>query len=197
MKTLNKLLLISLMSINFTTVYAQNTYNLNVSPNPFHTSTIIHFDLTQSDTVSLKVFDVYGKLVRTFFQSIVLPPGSYNIHFIADTLPDGIYFVRLYIGSTQNIAQKALKSSSASNVSQVELASKINIFPNPTNNFIVIPIDGYKTIKIDDISGKTLKTITTQQTSISLENFPSGQYIISILDKQNHILTTQKITKIE
>ena len=197
MKQIKRLLLVTLLTINFGTVFSQTMDSLSVFPNPFATSTTVHFDIVQSDTITLRVFNTVGQTVRTFFQSTILPSGSYNINFIGDSLVDGIYFIRLDIGSTKTLTKKVIKSGSTSGVSDNKAVDNILIFPNPTNDFITIPVAGNKTIIVADLNGKTLKSFTTDLQTISLLDITAGQYFITILTNKNEKLTTQIILKRE
>ncbi|MBZ0203106.1 MAG: T9SS type A sorting domain-containing protein [Ignavibacteria bacterium] len=63
-------------------------------PNPFNPVTYINFDIPKRGNLSLKVFDVNGRLVRTIFAG-VLNAGSYKADFDASELPSAAYFYRL------------------------------------------------------------------------------------------------------
>ncbi len=63
-------------------------------PNPFNPSTNIKFDLPQSGFVSLKVFDISGRLVSTLVNE-VRPTGAYTTQFDASHLASGIYLYKL------------------------------------------------------------------------------------------------------
>ena len=65
-------------------------------PNPFNPKTIIKYSMPMSDFVSLKVFDVLGKVVSTLVNE-KQSAGSYEVEFAADNLPSGIYFYRLTV----------------------------------------------------------------------------------------------------
>ena len=197
MKKINRLLLATLLTFYFGTTYSQTTDSLSVFPNPFVSSTTINFDLVQSDTITLRVFNLFGQTIRTYFQSTILPSGSYNINFLGDSLQDGVYIVRLDIGSTKSITKKAVKSGSTSIVEDNRVVNKLIVFPNPTNDHITIPINGNKTIIVTDLNGKIVKSLTTDQQIISLLDIMAGQYFITILTNQNEKITTQKILKSE
>jgi len=197
MKKINRLLLATLWTFYFGTTYSQTTDSLSVFPNPFVSSTTIHFDLVQSDTITLRVFNLFGQTIRTYFQSTILPSGSYNINFLGDSLQDGVYIVRLDIGSTKSITKKAVKSGSTSIVEDNRVVNKLIVFPNPTNDHITIPINGNKTIIVTDLNGKIVKSLTTDQQIISLLDIAAGQYFITIFTNQNEKITTQKILKSE
>jgi photosystem II stability/assembly factor-like uncharacterized protein len=63
-------------------------------PNPFNPSTNFEFEIADFGFVTLKVYDVMGKEVRTLV-SESLRAGVYKAEFDANGLPGGIYFYRL------------------------------------------------------------------------------------------------------
>lgn len=63
-------------------------------PNPFNTSTMIHFSLPKSEFVTLKVVNFLGKEVVTLIYD-ELNPGEHKVVFDAKDLPEGLYFYRL------------------------------------------------------------------------------------------------------
>lgn len=84
-----------------------NTFSLYQNyPNPFNPSTKIKFTIpsviasetTQSQLVSLKVYDVLGNEIATPLNE-EKTSGSYEVEFIATDLPSGIYFYTLTAGS--------------------------------------------------------------------------------------------------
>lgn len=199
MKKIQRLLLATLLTLCSVTTFSQTADSLSVFPNPFVSSTTIHFDIVESDTISLRVFNAVGQTVRTFYQSTILPSGSYNINFLGDSLADGVYFVRLDIGSTKALNKKAVKSGSTSIIEDNKEVNKFIVFPNPTNEHITIPINGNKTIIVADLNGKIVKSFTTDQQIISLLDISVGQYFITISTNQNQnkTITTQIILKSE
>ena len=70
-------------------------------PNPFNPSTTIKYDLPNEGFVSLKIYNILGKEVKTLVSENE-SAGTYNISFNASDLPSGIYFYRL---SSGNFAQ--------------------------------------------------------------------------------------------
>jgi len=197
MKKIKRLLLLLLLTFCVGTTFSQTADSLSVYPNPFSSSATIYFNISQSDSITLRVYNLLGQVVKTYFQSTILPNGSYNINLLGDSLVDGAYLVRLDIGSTKKLIKKAIKSGSASVPVDNNAVDKIIIFPNPTNDCITIPINGNKTIIIADVNGKIIKLFTTDQQVISLIDIATGQYFITILTNQNEIITTQKIIKKE
>lgn len=70
-------------------------FSLNQNyPNPFNPATVISYDLPVSGNVSVKIFDMLGKKIKTLvneFQN----PGSYSVNFNAAGLSSGVYFYSL------------------------------------------------------------------------------------------------------
>jgi hypothetical protein len=71
-----------------------------IIPNPISNSTTISFSLSQSQNVSLKIFDVSGRLVSTLTDKI-FEAGENEIVWNASDVNTGVYFLQLQ--STENI----------------------------------------------------------------------------------------------
>ncbi len=63
-------------------------------PNPFNPSTIINFNLKLSAYVTLKVYDIQGREIKTLVNG-VQDAGIHSINFYAPELSSGIYFYTL------------------------------------------------------------------------------------------------------
>ncbi|MFA6467779.1 MAG: S8 family peptidase [Bacteroidota bacterium] len=63
-------------------------------PNPFNPATTIVYDLAVTGKVTLKVFDVLGREVRTLVNA-VQSPSSYSVSFSGEGLSSGMYFYQL------------------------------------------------------------------------------------------------------
>jgi hypothetical protein len=63
-------------------------------PNPFNPTTNIRFSLRESGDITLAVYDVAGRHVRTL-ASGSYSAGSHDVTFRADNLPSGTYLYRL------------------------------------------------------------------------------------------------------
>lgn len=66
-------------------------------PNPFNPETKIRFSLPEDGNVSLKVFDITGKLVAELLNS-VKKKGTYEVSFSGNNFSSGVYFYRLSAG---------------------------------------------------------------------------------------------------
>ncbi len=63
-------------------------------PNPFNPSTTIRFDLSEEGRVTLVVFDLLGQHISTILDAH-RAPGSYQVHWNAESVGTGTYFYRL------------------------------------------------------------------------------------------------------
>ncbi|HMR41251.1 MAG TPA: FG-GAP-like repeat-containing protein [Ignavibacteria bacterium] len=66
-------------------------------PNPFNPKTLIGYELTKSSKISLKIFDILGKEIRTLVSEFQ-PAGNYKVSFDGEGLPSGTYIYRLSAG---------------------------------------------------------------------------------------------------
>jgi hypothetical protein len=70
-------------------------------PNPFNPKTIINFQLSMSNYVSLKVYDILGNKVETLVNEKI-SPGSYSVEWDASNYSSGTYFYKL---ETENFTE--------------------------------------------------------------------------------------------
>jgi len=66
-------------------------------PNPFNSSTFITYALPVTSNVTLKIYEITGKLVANPVNANQ-PAGEYKISFDADNFASGVYFNRLEAG---------------------------------------------------------------------------------------------------
>ncbi len=74
-------------------------YALNIYPNPFNPTTTIKFTIPTAAKVSLQLFDITGRLVRTIIDDYK-QAGNYSVNFDAKDnsgwqLSSGVYFYRM------------------------------------------------------------------------------------------------------
>jgi hypothetical protein len=76
------------------------------NPNPFGSRTSIEYELRESSKVTLEIYDVRGRAVRTLVNT-VQERGTYLVEFEALGLPAGLYFSKLLVGD-QHVATKKM-----------------------------------------------------------------------------------------
>lgn len=191
-------LFIVLIGFLFTTkpLFATSGDTLIVTPNPFDTVTVLQFSISNNDSIWLDVFNVTGNMVKSFYNGTVLSSGTYSINFNGDTLPNGIYFVHLKIGSAQTLTVKLIKVANAVGLKEHNLSQNIQIYPNPTTSIINIRDEQHQlqnsTIEIKNYFGQTIYSapFTSQ---IDLQSFSSGMYFLTLEVKDSK--RTVKIIK--
>jgi hypothetical protein len=67
-------------------------------PNPFNSRTIIQYEISEISRVSIVIYNVLGKPVKTLIDK-PQPAGSYRTVFDASQLSSGIYFYKMFANS--------------------------------------------------------------------------------------------------
>ncbi|MBS1518353.1 MAG: T9SS type A sorting domain-containing protein [Bacteroidetes bacterium] len=79
-------------------------------PNPFNPTTLISFELPESNNVTLKVFNMKGETVAVLAENQILKKGLNEMEFNAGNLPSGMYVYTLKSGNiSQNRKMLLLK----------------------------------------------------------------------------------------
>ncbi len=71
-------------------------------PNPFNPSTTIAFEVSTQSRVTITVYDVLGREVRTLFAGEKVP-GRYELNFDAAQIASGPYYCRMVATSTGGV----------------------------------------------------------------------------------------------
>ena len=74
------------------------TFSLGNYPNPFNPTTIIHYVLPKAGFVTLKIYDMLGREVKTLVNENK-DKGVYDVTFNASDLASGVYIYRLQSGN--------------------------------------------------------------------------------------------------
>ncbi len=85
-----------------------NTYILEQNyPNPFNPTTVISYQIPNSEFVTLKVYNILGKEITTLVNQNQTS-GSYKINFNASNLTSGIYFYQITAGDFTKVHKMML-----------------------------------------------------------------------------------------
>jgi hypothetical protein len=76
-------------------------------PNPFNPGTIINYQIPISGIVTLKVYDVLGREIKTLVNGFK-SRGNYSVNFNAGSLSSGVYFYQLKSGGYSSIKKMVL-----------------------------------------------------------------------------------------
>jgi hypothetical protein len=74
-----------------TEIYLRDNY-----PNPFNPATRILYGIPKSSFVTMKIYDILGRLIDTPVNQFMLA-GSYSIDWNAENLTSGVYFYKLFV----------------------------------------------------------------------------------------------------
>jgi len=179
MNPLKHLSLITILSFYLGTAFSQSSDSLSVFPNPFSISAMVHFEIAQSDTISLTVYIIFGNTMKSFYQSAILPSGIYNETLLGDSLANGIHYVKLDIGTTKSITKTAIKIDATASVEDNLVVDKIHLYPNPTNGFLFIEGLKIEKIRILGLDGHELLS-SSSANGIDVSNLASGHYFIEV-----------------
>jgi len=76
-------------------------------PNPFSAHTAIEFWLPAAGEVNLGVYDLYGRCIERLVDGS-MSAGSHEAVLLGETLPSGIYLVRLVSGHHVSVSVRAV-----------------------------------------------------------------------------------------
>jgi hypothetical protein len=86
---------------NINTGVAENVFvnNINIFPNPVHSKSTISFNLSEANTVSIKMINAVGQTLMT--EKLGKLSTGEQTHVIDATgLSSGLYFIELYVGNS-------------------------------------------------------------------------------------------------
>jgi hypothetical protein len=76
-------------------------------PNPFNPTTIIKYQIPEDGIVTLKIYDILGKEVRTLVNEHK-PTGKYEISFDASNLASGVYIYQIKANDFSSVKKMML-----------------------------------------------------------------------------------------
>ncbi len=82
----------------------ESSFEIEITPNPVSSSTTISFSLNQSENVSLKIFDLNGRLIETL-ASTVLEEGEHSIEWNAENVNAGVYLMQVQTAAYSKTAK--------------------------------------------------------------------------------------------
>lgn len=175
-------ILFTLLILATSTAQAQTGDTIfTVSQNPFPDSTHLTIHDLDNDTVTLKVYDVIGRVVANFFDSIVLS-GTQTVTLSGDSLQDGTYFALLKKNSETH-SRKLVKGLLVTGWTQMPSDPvSLKVYPNPTTGPLSIQtgltIEG---LEIYDAYGRqVLQRHSGMIGNIDMACFNDGLYLLHI-----------------
>jgi len=74
------------------------SFSFSNYPNPFNTSTTLNFDLPETGTINISVYNIFGEVISTPVKGSY-PNGKYYVPADLSKFPNGIYFCRMTYNS--------------------------------------------------------------------------------------------------
>jgi hypothetical protein len=188
MKTEHKIFgifIIVLLSISLEGIAQDST--VKVGPNPFADSTTIYLPPLNNDTVTLVVYDRWGRVIRTFYDNDILS-GNLQVTFNADTLPNALYILQFTLnGKSKPTSLVKVERQVPSGVEENSSTFGLKTYPNPASTEIHFE-SKYEINKLSVYSeaGMLLKELNAPKSPIKVEqDFKNGIYILRFESGEN------------
>lgn len=86
---------------------------LTIYPNPFNPITTIAFEIPRAEQVSITIFDLGGRLVRTLMSGESVSAGRHEMRWVGEddrgsAVASGVYLCRMRVGSDENVRRLTL-----------------------------------------------------------------------------------------
>lgn len=76
-------------------VISPGLWKISVAPNPIKQNGVINYSITYDDKVSLMLYDITGKFIKTFFEKQETKNGAYTINISNLNIAKGLYILAL------------------------------------------------------------------------------------------------------
>ena len=156
--------------------------NIQISTNSDAPAGAFSYSMTQ---VSEQYYEIQAS-----FNATGVTPGIYHVSLTAtdNGAPVGV--------TTKDFVFEVIYENSASVLGTYE--SEINIYPNPSHDFVTIQLSKNlenNQVEIQDLSGKILCSHSfTDKSSLDISHLSAGTYFIRVI-QDNHVLTTKRMIK--
>jgi hypothetical protein len=151
-------------------------------------NTSIEFALPTTDTVTLRIYDPFKRLITTLIDHRRLPAGMHMILYGADTLTNGIYEYRLIRPDTATTGKFMVRTDDPALLKSLPALAQTNQKGNLTLNYSTLGIGEKFTL-----TGNTVVPIQmTVSDSITILLFKQGYEDYSAGLKLNTVTTTEK-----
>ncbi|MFN8437621.1 MAG: T9SS type A sorting domain-containing protein [Cytophagales bacterium] len=190
-----KKIIIVLSIVTLQIAFTQNISNIEVSPLEFNKNILITFNIEATDTISIKIYNMYGVAIKTIYKQTVLQKNNYEIMITTEDLVMGKYIIEINDSKTVVYKKLIIKSEQITNLNSDKVSTnEFVLFPNPLekNKTVTVNIQGTKTIIISNMSGAIVKKIVTEDMSIDLSELNVGQYLVNVIS-DNQIKLDQKL----
>jgi hypothetical protein len=139
-----------------------------------------------------------GAFTRTDSMCVSIYEGGRVAPAVADANNDGLFDMVIgnYSGGLSLFYGDTNVTTGEIDLHQL---SSFSLYPNPANENLVIKtekiIPGKQLFIIHDLSGKEIfrKELSSQQTTISVADFPAGMYVCTLQDEKGYVTNSKLI----
>lgn len=170
---------INKIGVNFSTVHY--TGSLSSNSWPCNINSQVYSDSIISDTTN------WTKISGSF-----IADSAYSYIGITNFFPDSLTDFTVYGNALQAyyfiddicVSPDSLYCDQLLSMHNT-VSSSIKVFPNPVNDYIQVSGEGIEYLKIYDISGRLIKSVSSPVSStIDIRNLPEGLYPVAITTRQ-------------
>ena len=94
---------------NSNEIISFKTVDVRIYPNPFNEFITISFYCYKQTTISLKLFDIHGKVISFVTDNVTYPEGKNEINIKSNSLEEGIYLLQLTLNN-EDFVYKLIKN---------------------------------------------------------------------------------------
>jgi hypothetical protein len=76
--------------------------------------------------------------------------------------------------------------------------SSISLYPNPATDYVGVNDESDRVVRIEfyNLTGRQMRTAAVARgEKVNILDLPNGVYFVRLVDKNNHVVTTQRVTK--
>ena len=193
--TLRKLLHIIILLTFIKTAYSQ-TDSLKISPYPFDSTATFIIDLVSADSVSAFAFNRWGQVLDTAIADTVLQAGHYEFGINTTSWQDDNYYFIVYLSGGRHLSRVAPKISSQTGIaSGLKATTVLSVYPNPTNDLIILTKEFSGVATFINSIGIIAKTVTLHGDFISIKDLPCGQYTLRLTTKDGKAVESVNVLR--
>jgi len=185
-------LLVVLLLLQLTPARAAGD-TLWVTPNPCDTAIKIHFALASSDSVTLTLVNIIGKVVKTFYNKTLIAVGNYSLHYNTDSLPNGIYYLSLNRKEyKRNI--KIIKAK-GTDVEEWSGDKTLMLMPTVCGGFYTFNRSDVISVEVYNGQGQYLLKTNVENQRVNLSALPMGLYYLRGMTRSGDVLPTVQLLR--
>ncbi len=167
-------------------IYPDTTENVTIVNNATGNNLTYLWDFGDGNTSVLQNPNHTYATAGPFYLCLTIDDGSECIDMYCDSIGENGIIFRAG-GFTINVIPSVPITTRINN--HIDLNSEIEIFPNPTSNRLTIDTElKINEINIIDISGKTIKAITTDLNIVNVVDLSNGIYFIKLITEERTLI---------